>query len=419
MADGTNPILKARPKQALLCRAQICSSAACDRTTTACHWRRALPTHHPKRHTGGAASRWSATSFTLTISIILIAVGAAPIRFLSLSLFAVGHHACCPRPSHRLGSRCFQLPPPDALFFSRVLARRWVPDDAISHVLITDGSDIVRWSAEQLRVVLGESLLQRVVFLPKRHASSSSRAQGEREREEQQLKASLSNHSLLPQPPSLLLARLRGGESQRPPRFVCFDAMVEKLVQDPVDRSDLAWMRARAYAHCGVEAATPRLLLLILRGEESLGDKPTTCRQVANPLELRHGLEKYASERGLRLHATAFAGMRYCEQVRLAASAQLLVGVHGQAITNGQFMRDDGVVVELFHGGTKPFWKAFDNVGHQPLYLGAGRPYVAAPLAETRCGMMQWKHQPSCKSYVNVSKLAEVLRQAEQLFGPK
>lgn len=318
--------------------------------------------------------------------------------------------------------------PPDALFFSRLLARKWLPNDDITHVLITDGSDIAKWSAEHLRVVLGQPLLRRAVFLPKRHASSSSRAQGERERAEQQLKASLSNHSLLP-PASPLPGRLRGSgsdtqrssDTQRPPRYVCFDAMIEKLVQDPADRSDLAWMRARAYAHCRVDAeakaarGSPRLVLLILRGEESLGDKPSTCRQVANPSELRDGLGRYASERGMRLHVTAFAGMGYCEQVRLAASAAMLVGVHGQAITNGQFMRDDGVVVELFHGGVKPFWRAFDNVGHQPLFLGAGRPYVAAPLAETRCGMMQWKHLPSCKSYVNVSKLYEVLRRAEQL----
>ena len=139
---------------------------------------------------------------------------------------------------------------------------------------------------------------------------------------------------------------------------------------------------------------------------------------MANPSELAEALRRYALERGLKLHVTAFAGMGYCEQVKLAARAAVLVGVHGQGFTNGQFMQDDGLVVELFHGGAvdgaRPYWRAFDGVGHQPLYLGAGRPYAAAPLAESGCAtMMQWKFQPSCKSYVNTTRLLAVLRLAE------
>ena len=48
------------------------------------------------------------------------------------------------------------------------------------------------------------------------------------------------------------------------------------------------------------------------------------------------------------MRTTAFARLSYCEQVRLAAGAQLLVGVHGQGITNGQFLRDDAWALELF-----------------------------------------------------------------------
>ena len=85
------------------------------------------------------------------------------------------------------------------------------------------------------------------------------------------------------------------------------------------------------------------------------------------------------------------------------------MGVHGQGLTNGQFMADDGLVVELFHGGKAPYWTTFDNVGHQPLFLGGGRPYVAAPYAESTCAMMQWKHAPHCKSTINTTRLLELL----------
>jgi hypothetical protein len=264
-----------------------------------------------------------------------------------------------------------------------------------------------------------------------------------RRRALQPLKASLSNRTLVPASRPTASQKHSGVASSWPPRYVCFDSAIEKLVTDPVDRESLSWLRARAYEHCQVPAVPtasfsaagasssspappssssspsssppPRLVLLLLRGDQTLGDKPSTARQVANPDELRRALHRYALERGLRLHVTAFAGMSYCEQVRLVAAAKVLVGVHGQGITNGQFMADDGLVLELFHGGARPYWKAFDNVGHQPLYLGAGRPYAAAPLAESSCAtMMQWKHQPSCKSYVNTTRLLHLLRLAER-----
>lgn len=287
----------------------------------------------------------------------------------------------------------------DALFVARVLSRRMLAAADIAHVLVADSSDLVPWATEHMRAVLGPSLLTRAIFAPRRHGGLV-----------QPQKMRLSSRSLLPPATNA--------------RFVCFETTVEKLVTDAVDRDSLAWMRARAYAHCGVpqdvERAArssggsrrpgERLLLLILRGESQLGDRPTTARQVANADELRSALSAYAVARGLRLEVTSFGGMDYCAQVRLAAAASVLIGVHGQGITNGQFMRDDSLVVELFHGGARPHWRAFDNVGHQPLYLGAGRPYVAAALAESECGMMQWKHSPKCRSYVNVSKLRSILR---------
>jgi hypothetical protein len=383
----------------------------------------------------------------------------------------------------------------DMLFVARVLSRGLLRRDEISHVLLPDASDLVGWAIEHARVVLGAHLLRRTVFAPRRSGGL------------QPQKASLSPALITSSTSSTstastasrtadargtdALARVPAGRA----RYVCFAATVEKLVTDPVDRDDLAWLRARAYTACAVpghprrssstsgdshsashrQAAADahtaasdgrRLLLLVLRGDVRLHDRPSVARQMGNGDAVTRALDAFAASVGLRLHTTAFAGMSYCEQVRLVASAQMMVGIHGQGLTNGQFMPDDGLVVELFHGGERPHWSAFDNVGHQPLFVGAGappnvgpstprrvrhhqrtenpkpspaaalaaasacptkhrfaalahtqrraacagRPYVAAPYAESACLMMQWKHTPGCKSYVNVSR-ARLARQ--------
>jgi hypothetical protein len=296
----------------------------------------------------------------------------------------------------------------DMLFISRMLARGTLNESDIGTVVLADGSEVAEWAVEHARAVLGPSLLRRTLLMPHRRTGGLPPR-----------KARLSNESLL--------LSARGGAGGRAPRataapkYTCFEALLEKLVTDPVDRDDLRWLRRRAHLHCGHggggaaqsddEGRRPDLLLLILRGDSSLGDRPTTARQVDNAAELRRALTSFARARGLRFAATSFGGMSYCEQVALAARARILVGVHGQGITNGQFMGDDGLVVELFHGGAQPYWSRFDYVGHQPLFLGAGRPYVAAPLAESACPMMRWKHVPSCRSFVNGTKVVQLLEE--------
>ena len=105
--------------------------------------------------------------------------------------------------------------------------------------------------------------------------------------------------------------------------------------------------------------------------------------------------------------------------MQLASEARILLGVHGQGITNGLFMHDESLVVELFHGGSRPYWTKFDNVGHQPLFLSGGRPYVAAPYAESSCSMMQWKHTPSCKSHINATRLVGLVAAAMEAVAPR
>ena len=318
----------------------------------------------------------------------------------------------------------------DSLFFARSISRLGEnASSRISQIVIVDGSDVNGWSTNHARAMLG-TLLSRTVFQPK----SSGKAL-------QQNKRDLSTATLLPASPSSSSSSgffrnvfASNNPSPAAPKYVCYESALEKLVTWPADRDDLAFVRQRAYEYCGVATAAEkkparasdctkslfsrceRLLVLILRGFPP--DSPSTARQIANPSDVQKALGEYARTIGLTLHVTSFSGMTYCEQVRLVSAARILVGVHGQGITNGQFMADDGLVVELFHGGSRPYWTKFDNVGHQPLFLSGGRPYVAAPYAESSCSMMQWKHTPSCKSHINATRLVGLVAAAMEAVAP-
>jgi hypothetical protein len=83
--------------------------------------------------------------------------------------------------------------------------------------------------------------------------------------------------------------------------------------------------------------------------------------------------------------------------------------VHGQGLTNAIFLRKGAVLVELL----SPKFGALHDFGHAPLARGLGLHYVGAKLAEgpkrEECGVTNWRINPECPSYVNVSRLEAVL----------
>ena len=247
----------------------------------------------------------------------------------------------------------------DALFFSWALRHITHP---MSGIIVAHNGDVVPWVLENLRALLPQTLISKLVWTarpPRRRLDGAATPSAV-----QPLKRGLSNASLLDgHLSSARWSSTRWSSSHKdshglPPRFVCLEAAAEKLTSWPTSRADLGAVRAAAYAHCGIptstaEAPSERLLLVLLRGNVSLGDSARTPRQVANTAELLHFARRYASTElgGALVHATAFAGQTYCDQVRLVARARMLIGLHGQGLTNGQFMREDGVLVEIFYRG--------------------------------------------------------------------
>ena len=138
------------------------------------------------------------------------------------------------------------------------------------------------------------------------------------------------------------------------PKYTCLTRRSRNLSLTLCDRDDLSWLRRRAYLHCGLdEFQRPDVLLLILRGDVSLGDRATTARQVENAAELKRSLSTYAAGVGLRFMITSFGGISYCQQVALAARSRILIGVHGQGMPMASSCGTMGWV-ELFHGGAPP-----------------------------------------------------------------
>ena len=251
----------------------------------------------------------------------------------------------------------------------------WTPRTDVSHVILVDASELTEWAVEHARAVLGPTLAHRVLVMPHRRTGKPPPR-----------KAQLSNVTVMMaaasgvlQPPTLA------------PKYTCFDATVEKLVTDPVDRDDLSWLRRRAYLHCGLdEFQRPDVLLLILRGDVSLGDRATTARQVENAAELKrrylcswcrpsfydHVVWRHifaSGWRSLLAHASSLACMG--KRSPMASSCRTM----GSSSS--------------YFGGRTPIGALTTSASASSW---GRRPYVAAALAESTCEMMRWKHAPSC-----------------------
>ena len=128
-------------------------------------------------------------------------------------------------------------------------------------------------------------------------------------------------------------------------------------------------------------------------------------------------MEACRRERCLRFRVVVFSELDYCGQVRACSSARVLIGVHGQGLSNSIFLREEAVVVEL----TTPKVKVVAGYGNQPLAEALGMRYAEGRLAEgpdeKRCGITNWKIDPTCPSYVNVSKLRASSASASSSVG--
>lgn len=197
-----------------------------------------------------------------------------------------------------------------------------------------------------------------------------------------------------------------------PSRHVCFEAVAHKYNIYPMDGADHAAMRAKAYAYCRIDPSRkPRTLLIESRAHDPW--ERTVPRRIVNLEQLRRDLSRVAQELNLTVRAATFGDLDYCGQAHVVAGSAILVGVHGQGLSNTIFQRPGALTVELFHP-----WYGDRPDGHNTLAIAAGKLYVAAPFALSTCGqgttyqdMQRWKFDKRCGTVVDGKALVQLLRE--------
>ena len=276
----------------------------------------------------------------------------------------------------------------DVLFWHRVV-RRW--PTLVARLLARDLDALAEWSASHLRATVPRELVDGLLWShdPK-HQSGAG------------------------------VARKRNVSSALVPatRYVCFEAIGEKVDIYTGDWDDRAALRASALHYCELPAdEAPAELVLEVRGEAN-----TTTRRVANRRQLSSFLSAVARASCLTFREVVFSALDYCGQVAAVARARILVGIHGQGLSNSIFLHPDALLVELFAPSLGSVAAA---LGHQPLALSGGMRYLGLQLAEpsresgehcAHSGGLAWKLDPRCTSFVNVSKLSRRLDDARLLL---
>lgn len=180
-------------------------------------------------------------------------------------------------------------------------------------------------------------------------------------------------------------------------------------------------------ASCGVparpHAKATRTLLLSLRSGE---------RATANPEDALAWLQPHARGLGLRARAVYFGRLSFCEQVREAASAAVLIGAHGADLANAFFMHADGMLLEGYpvvpghaHSLFYPSDGRSDWDGDLPVYgqqfAMLGRRYAAVSIFDVvekpRClSMWAWMYA-NCSSRVDQLRLDAALAIVRALWS--
>ena len=157
----------------------------------------------------------------------------------------------------------------DVMFWNR-MHQRW--PHLTARLVGRDADDLSEWSQQHLRATLPANWLNRIIWTgDHRHAGVGA----------------------LPRKHNV------SGALAPPAKYVCLEAVAEKLAIYSGDGRDLALLRHSAYQYCGVRVAQhavgiptsrPSDLLLEVRGSAN-----TTTRRVANDAELRQSLSTSAS----------------------------------------------------------------------------------------------------------------------------
>jgi hypothetical protein len=149
--------------------------------------------------------------------------------------------------------------------------------------------------------------------------------------------------------PELKLVRVAPDSRVRCERLLSFHYSADRLIDYTVDGETLRGMRDMFHAWAGVGDTEPTRRLFISRARQK-------HRRITNESALLEALAPYGFERIFP------ETLSFRDQVRLFASARVIMGTPGAALTNLLFCRPDAMVIELC-----------SREHPQPLFVGLSR----------------------------------------------
>ena len=185
----------------------------------------------------------------------------------------------------------------------------------------------------------------------------------------------------------------------------------------------------RVQAHCGKLAlsseknttTTPRpeqarrTLLLSLRSGPNRG--------ISNAEEALGLMRLTARVLGLEARATDFGRLTFCEQSAEAATAQVLIGVHGADLANAFLMPSDGTLVEAVpkFDGERGIWHTTTSLPEYAKQMAAlGRRYLSVRLLDvnnkSHCGSYSTWMYGGCSARINLSRLNATLEVVRRMY---
>ena len=191
---------------------------------------------------------------------------------------------------------------------------------------------------------------------------------------------------------------------------VCATA-VGRLGSTFVEPDDAKLLQQAVLEYCNLPTEPPawRTLLLIAR-------KRGGTRALNNLEAVRSSLEAFAKSYALNFVTVNFGDKPFCEQLRLASEAYIMVGIQGADPSNMLFQHVDAALIEMY--GREPSYWSSSSPERQSsgisTYLqqlaGAGRTGVAAMLFNVTNCDGNWMYNARCQLDLDAAALIAVIK---------
>ena len=178
-----------------------------------------------------------------------------------------------------------------------------------------------------------------------------------------------------------------------------------------IEPDDAKLLQQAVLEYCNLPTEPParRTLLLIAR-------KRGGTRTLNNLEAVRSSLMAFAKSYALSFVTVNIGNNTFCEQVRLASEAYIMVGIQGADPSNMLFQHADAALIEMY-GREAEYWSSSDSnrqsaglTSYMQQLAGAGRIGVAAKLLNVTNCDGNWMYDAKCNLDLDVAALTTLIK---------